>query len=126
MPERSSEQWALYSWIKENTSHDNRFFFTQSENPKNAMHDPDYSFFVTYTGRFLVKRGFNSDTSVGKESTIISIEESCNETAMKELKIDYVVLELETQKKWFNAHCKMSNFKEVYDEGDIQVLAFLR
>lgn len=117
MPERTEGEKQMHTWISEHTKKDDVFFFTQKPNPSNPTHDPDFAYFVAFTGRFLVKHGFNTDTVVGKDAVITAIESSCDIAAVRELGIRYIVVATTEQKAWFR-HCQQNLFTKAYDDGD--------
>lgn len=124
MPEVSDAEVALHTWVRWNSALTDRFFYTQRSDYENPIHDPDFSVFVAYTGRFLVKRSFNDDAEVGKVATIRAVEDTCDPSALRTLKIDYVITRPGEQDEWFARHCSAALFEEEYHENGITVYRF--
>jgi len=124
MEDRTEDERAMHEWIQENTTLDDWFFFLQSPNPKNPTHDPEFAFFATFTGRFVVKHGFTFDLLLGKDSTITLVEESCSTDALKALQIDYIAVYTDAQRAWFNQQCTIALFTPMYNEKGVTIYRF--
>lgn len=122
MPVQSDEEKQLYIWVREHSGTHDRFFFLPSSKATN-IHDPDFSLFVAFTGRFVVKHGFNTDTVMGKDDSIRAIETSCREETLQELSVDYVIVRTDEQRVWFREQCRASIFRKVYTHGGTDVFA---
>lgn len=123
MPVQSDEDKRLHIWVREHSGTHDRFFFLPSSKATN-IHDPDFSLFVTFTGRFVVKHGFNTDLVMGKDADISAIETSCHQEALQKLSVDYVIVRTDEQREWFRKRCRASAFREVYTHFGTAVYAF--
>jgi hypothetical protein len=124
MPERTDVEKNMHEWVRTHSTTDDRFFFLQASQSINKTHDPEFSFFVTFTGRFLVKHSFTFDPIMGKDEAIRAIENSCSSDALGGLSVDFVIVYTDEQRAWFRELCSRASFQEVYSATGISIYRF--
>lgn len=120
MPVASSEQQAMYEWVRDHTTKDDYFYIRNltvnfEELSDEEMQMRDRVLFMTYTGRFTIGPIIFWDYSLPWLENTLLAENDCSATAMQALHVRYLVVETQERAIWFRNHCRSSEWSLRYD-----------
>lgn len=120
MPPVTTEQSALYDWVRTHTTLDDYFyvrnltvhFETISDDATVQMRDR--ILFMTYTGRYTIGPIIYWDYEPAWLALVQQAEETCSADVMRRLHVRYLLVETTDRLAWFKAHCAGKDWNLVY------------